>query len=74
VQRRCVTVMTGDEFHRALAGHGIQIDGAFQPATSIWRGEREALARLALDTPANGYHVRRVTCRPDSQPAMSSLH
>lgn len=57
VQRRCGTEMSGDVFHRELAAHGIQIDGAFQVPLTIWRREGEALAKLTLPGSSDGYHV-----------------
>ena len=57
VRQRCTQEMSGDELRRILGRHGIQIGGAFQPATTVWRRDGEALAQLALDTGAHDYHV-----------------
>ena len=54
---RCTTVMTGDEFHRVLSGHGIQIDGAFRSIKIVRRRDGEAIADLVLGPVESGHHV-----------------
>ena len=54
---RCTTVMAGDEFHRVLSGHGIQIDGAFRTIQIVRRRDGEAIADLVLGPVENGHHV-----------------
>ncbi len=57
ILQRCTEVMSGDEFHRVLGRHGIQIDTERQPVRTVWRRDGEALAQLFLETTGNGYHV-----------------
>jgi natural product biosynthesis luciferase-like monooxygenase protein len=57
VRQRCTQEMSGSELLRILGRHGIQVDGAFQPETTVWRRDGEALAQLALWTDTDNYHV-----------------
>ncbi len=43
----CVTEVPGSSFYRQLGNHGLQYGPNFQAVQKIWRGDGEALARLA---------------------------
>ena len=57
VLERCTDTMPGDEFHRILSAHGVQIDGAFDAVKTVWRRDGEALAQLSLQAETAGYRV-----------------
>ncbi len=57
VLARCSQELTGDQFHRVLGDHGIHVDGAFRPITTIWRRDGEALAQMSLGASDAAYQV-----------------
>jgi polyketide synthase PksN len=48
IRARCGTVLGAGEFYRGAAGQGFCYGPSFQAVESLWRGDGEALARLAL--------------------------
>jgi acyl transferase domain-containing protein/NADPH:quinone reductase-like Zn-dependent oxidoreductase/acyl carrier protein/SAM-dependent methyltransferase len=47
LRARCGVALTGESFYRRLAQRGFQLGPRLQRIESVWRGDGEALARLA---------------------------
>ncbi|GAB6041225.1 hypothetical protein JCM17961_18990 [Endothiovibrio diazotrophicus] len=54
IRSRCAERIPGERFYDDLQEHGVTLDSSFRGVEEIWRGDREALARVTLPAALNG--------------------